>query len=40
MARQVLQEEALAATNFALELDDQNAVFYALKARVQLARRE
>jgi adenylate cyclase len=35
-----MQEEALAATNLALELDDQNAVFYALKARVQLARRE
>ncbi|MHA1567174.1 MAG: adenylate/guanylate cyclase domain-containing protein [Alphaproteobacteria bacterium] len=35
-----LLDEALAATNLALELDDQNAVFYALKARVQLARRE
>lgn len=37
---QALQDEALAATNLALRLDDQNAVFYALKARVQLARRE
>lgn len=35
-----LQDEALAAANVALDLDDQNAVFYALKARVQLARRE
>jgi TolB-like protein/Tfp pilus assembly protein PilF len=35
-----LLDEALAATRQALELDDQNAVFYALKARVQLARRE
>lgn len=33
-------DEALAATSQALDLDDQNAVFYALKARVQLARRE
>jgi adenylate cyclase len=33
-------DEALAATNQALELDDQNAVFYFLKARVQLARCE
>jgi TolB-like protein/Tfp pilus assembly protein PilF len=32
--------EALAATGEALEHDDQNAVFYALKARVQLARGE
>lgn len=35
-----LLEEAFAATRRALETDDQNAVFYALKARVQLARRE
>lgn len=35
-----LLDEALAAASQALELDDQNAVFYALKARVQLARRE
>lgn len=35
-----LLDEALAATKRALELDDQNAVFYALKARVRLARRE
>jgi TolB-like protein len=35
-----LLDEALAATRRALELDDQNAVFYALKARVQLARGE
>lgn len=33
-------DEALAAASRALELDDQNAVFYALKARVQLARCE
>jgi len=33
-------EQALAATQQALEIDDQNAVFYALKARVQLARGE
>jgi TolB-like protein/Tfp pilus assembly protein PilF len=33
-------DEALAATVRALELDDKNAVFYALKARVQLARGE
>lgn len=33
-------DEALAATNQALEIDDRNAVFYALKARVQLARKE
>ena len=33
-------DEALAATQRALEIDDQNAVFYALKARVQLARGE
>jgi tetratricopeptide (TPR) repeat protein len=36
----VLLDEALAATQRALEIDDQNAVFYALKARVQLARGE
>ncbi len=35
-----LLDEALAAASLALDLDDQNAVFYALKARVQLARRE
>ena len=35
-----LLDLALAATQRALELDDQNAVFYALKARVQLARGE
>ncbi len=35
-----LLDEALAATHQALELDDQNVVFYALKARVQLAQRE
>jgi TolB-like protein/Tfp pilus assembly protein PilF len=35
-----LLDEALAAASVALELDDQNATFYALKARVQLARRE
>lgn len=35
-----LLDEALAAATLALDLDDQNAVFYALKARVQLARRE
>jgi TolB-like protein len=35
-----LLDEALAATNTALDLDDRNAVFYALKARVQLARCE
>lgn len=33
-------DQALAAVQQALELDDQNAVFYALKARVQLARRD
>ncbi len=33
-------EEAFNATCRALEIDDQNAVFYALKARVQLARCE
>jgi len=31
-------DAALAATELALELDDQNALFYALRARVQLAR--
>jgi len=35
-----LLDLALAATRRALELDDQNAVFYTLKARVQLARGE
>lgn len=35
-----LLDEALAATERALELDDQNAVFYMLKARVQVARCE
>ena len=35
-----LLDSALAATQRALEVDDQNAVFYALKARVQLARGE
>jgi TolB-like protein/Tfp pilus assembly protein PilF len=35
-----LLDEALEATREALGLDDQNAVFYALKARVQLARCE
>ena len=33
-------DEALAAAQQALVLDDRNAVFYALKARVQLARQE
>ena len=35
-----LLDAALDATQRALDIDDQNAVFYALKARVQLARRE
>lgn len=35
-----LLDSALQATQTALETDDQNAVFYALKARVQLARCE
>jgi TolB-like protein/Tfp pilus assembly protein PilF len=35
-----LLDAALEATQKALEIDDQNAVFYALKARVQLARCE
>lgn len=35
-----LLDEALAAAQQALELDDQNALFFALKARVQLARCE
>jgi TolB-like protein len=35
-----LLDEALSAASLALQLDDQNAVFYALKARVQLARCE
>ena len=38
--RAELLDEALQATQQALALDDQNAVFYALKGRVQLARRE
>lgn len=33
-------DQALAAAQRALALDDRNAVFYAIKARVQLARRE
>ncbi len=33
-------DEALAATQTALEIDDRNSTFYALKARVQLARQE
>ena len=33
-------DSALAATKHALSIDDKNAVFYALAARVQLARRE
>ena len=37
---ETLLDEALEATRTALELDDRNAVFYALKARVQLARGE
>ncbi len=37
---QALLDEALEATQRALQIDDQNAVFYALKARVQLARGE
>ncbi len=37
---EALLDEALAATNRALGIDDQNAVFYALKARIHLARRE
>ena len=35
-----LLDEALQATRRALDIDDQNAVFYALKGRVQLARGE
>jgi tetratricopeptide (TPR) repeat protein len=35
-----LLDAALEATQRALQIDDQNAVFYALKARVQLARCE
>jgi TolB-like protein/Tfp pilus assembly protein PilF len=35
-----LLDGALAATSRALEIDDENAVFYALRARVQLARGE
>ena len=37
---QVLLEEALAATQRALEIDDQNAVYYALTARINLALRD
>ncbi|MHA1151317.1 MAG: adenylate/guanylate cyclase domain-containing protein [Alphaproteobacteria bacterium] len=37
---QALLDEALAATKRALDIDDQNAVFYALQARIHLARRE
>ncbi len=37
---EALLDDALRATTLALELDDQNAVFYALKGRIQLARRE
>ncbi len=33
-------DEALAATARALEIDDQNALFYALRARVRIARGE
>jgi len=33
-------DEALSATRIALEIDDRNSTFYALKARVQLARQE
>ena len=35
-----LLDEALDAVQQALDVDDQNAVFFAIKARVQLARRE
>jgi adenylate cyclase len=37
---QEMLDAALSAAQMALEIDDQNAVFYALKARVQLARCE
>lgn len=37
---QALLDEALSAAQTALEIDDQNAVFYTLMGRVQLARRE
>jgi TolB-like protein len=37
---EALLDEALTATKRALEIDDQNAVFYALKARIHLARCE
>ncbi len=37
---QALLDAALDASQLALQIDDQNAVFYALKARVQLARCE
>jgi len=39
-ATDALLAEALEATSRALELDDQNAVFYALRARVRIARGE
>ena len=35
-----LLDEALIAANRAIELDSQNAIFYVMKSRVQLARRE
>jgi tetratricopeptide (TPR) repeat protein len=37
---EALLDGALAATKRALGIDDQNAVFYAIKARIHLARRE
>lgn len=37
---QALLEEAMSAAQTALEIDDQNAVFYTVMGRVQLARRE
>ena len=37
---QATLDDALEAANRALDIDDQNAVFYALKARIHLARRE
>lgn len=40
MPAPALLDEALAATHTALSIDDQNAVFYALEARVQIARGE
>jgi adenylate cyclase len=39
-ATDTLLTQALDATSRALQLDDQNAVFYALRARVRIARRE